>query len=126
MKSKDIVKAVPDIILLKKAFSKITNLKIFATSNFKTKCELYICCKKSKFLIGTIILKLLTSNILYSFAFNTNRNYLKDSAVLFNTYSWRAVYPLCSLIRPSKNWALVLILSRSTSIIICQPRIFKC
>ena len=33
------------------------------------------------------MLKRLTSNILYSFTFTRNRNYVKDSVELFNTYS---------------------------------------
>ena len=68
-----------------KTSPKTKNSKIFPTTNLRTKFKLYICNEQRKLLIGIIMLKRLTSNILYSFTFTRNRNYLKDSAELFNT-----------------------------------------
>ena len=62
-------------------------------TNFRTKCELYICSGQRKFLIGIIMLKLLTSIILHSFR---NRNYLKivwNYLTLFRSLSFVQPYP---------------------------------
>lgn len=61
------------------------NSKIFPTANFRTKCELHICDEQRKLLIGIKMLKLLTSNVLHWFTFTRNRNYLRNSKILFNT-----------------------------------------